>query len=400
MKKIIFSKKSSILLFCAVISLYSTNITAQNTNTTPKTHLVVAGESLYSIAHNYGIKLDALAAANGIDAKNVLSIGTNLIIPNKTTTVESAPMAKSEKPTATEKAKQLDFIAVENSPTADSFFEHIVSDGETLYGIAKRYDVQWPLLSRLNPNIPSDLTIKAGDRINIPQNKYYLYQNPPQNTATADYNVTANNDSKIIPSGRSDVSVRMPDNSYAISEKNVTPAAKLHTVAKGETLFAIAQQYGLSVAEVQQLNNMPDVNIKIGQQLIVSKTGGTTTATSAAPATSSKNATADFEKMYRYQKDHKDYYSYHIGKGKGAWIKEKGVFSDDLLALHRTIPAQTIIKVINPMNGRAVYVKVVGSLPDTGENQDIMIKLSPAAVRLLNLRDDNFKLEWSYYLPK
>lgn len=48
-------------------------------------------------------------------------------------------------------------------------------------------------------------------------------------------------------------------------------SGKLHTVAQGETLYKISQQYKISVEELKTLNQLQDNNIKIGQKLIVVK---------------------------------------------------------------------------------------------------------------------------------
>ena len=42
-----------------------------------------------------------------------------------------------------------------------------------------------------------------------------------------------------------------------------------HTVAKGDTLYSISRKYGLSVSELQKLNNLKDNTISIGQTLKV-----------------------------------------------------------------------------------------------------------------------------------
>ncbi|MBK8345555.1 MAG: LysM peptidoglycan-binding domain-containing protein [Bacteroidetes bacterium] len=49
----------------------------------------------------------------------------------------------------------------------------------------------------------------------------------------------------------------------------VTSVAIYHTVAAQETLYAISKKYQVTVAQIQKWNNLPDTNIKIGQQLIV-----------------------------------------------------------------------------------------------------------------------------------
>ncbi len=44
----------------------------------------------------------------------------------------------------------------------------------------------------------------------------------------------------------------------------------MHTVEKGETLYRISRQYGVSVQDLKSWNNLSDNTIHVGQQLIVS----------------------------------------------------------------------------------------------------------------------------------
>lgn len=50
-----------------------------------------------------------------------------------------------------------------------------------------------------------------------------------------------------------------------------TPANKFYTVVTGDTLYSVSRRFGITVDELRALNNLPDNNIKIGQQIIVSK---------------------------------------------------------------------------------------------------------------------------------
>ena len=45
----------------------------------------------------------------------------------------------------------------------------------------------------------------------------------------------------------------------------------LHTVASGETLFRISQNYGVSIADIQRINNMSGVNVILGEKLKIPK---------------------------------------------------------------------------------------------------------------------------------
>lgn len=51
----------------------------------------------------------------------------------------------------------------------------------------------------------------------------------------------------------------------------VTGDYKTHTVAPGETLFRISQNYGVSIPEIQKLNNMSGVTVRQGEKLKIPK---------------------------------------------------------------------------------------------------------------------------------
>ncbi len=64
------------------------NISNSNTSLPSNTYIVKSGDSLYSIAKKYGITVDALKSANG-KTSNLLSIGEILVIPPTTTTTRT-----------------------------------------------------------------------------------------------------------------------------------------------------------------------------------------------------------------------------------------------------------------------------------------------------------------------
>jgi hypothetical protein len=67
------------------------------------------------------------------------------------------------------------------------------------------------------------------------------------------------------------------------------------------------------------------------------------------------------------------------------------------LALHRTAPAGTILKVRNEMNNREVFVRVIGKLPDTALTSKLIIKVSRSAYDRLGAIDPRFRVEVTYY---
>ncbi|MCX6275534.1 MAG: LysM peptidoglycan-binding domain-containing protein [Bacteroidetes bacterium] len=82
--------------------------------------------------------------------------------------------------------------------------------------------------------------------------------------------------------------------------------------------------------------------------------------------------------------------------GVASWIQDDDINPNKYYALHRTAPIGTIVKVTNKMNKKYVFVKVVGTLPDTGDNTDLVIKISKASAEKLGVRDSRFQSELSY----
>jgi LysM repeat protein len=68
-------------------------VSSTTTTTRETTHIVLAGESLLGIASQYGITLDALAAANGITNANHVFVGQLLQIPPPVGTTSPVPVS-------------------------------------------------------------------------------------------------------------------------------------------------------------------------------------------------------------------------------------------------------------------------------------------------------------------
>ena len=56
---------------------------------------------------------------------------------------------------------------------------------------------------------------------------------------------------------------------YNTSKKQRKKLPKTHTVQKGETLYFISKKYGVSIKLLQELNNLPNTILTIGQQLVL-----------------------------------------------------------------------------------------------------------------------------------
>ncbi len=107
-------------------------------------HEVKKKETLYSIAKRYNVDINELAAANPGSDKGI-SKGQILKIP-----VRASPAEIKSVP------------VIEAAPNG----KHIVQQGETLYGIARQYQIPVDVLISANPGLSESL--KLGQEISIP----------------------------------------------------------------------------------------------------------------------------------------------------------------------------------------------------------------------------------------
>lgn len=80
-----------------------------------------------------------------------------------------------------------------------------------------------------------------------------------------------------------------------------------------------------------------------------------------------------------------------LQQGFGSGISSS--HSDKLVALHRTYPTGTRLLVKNTANESTVVVKVIGTIPNTAENEKIVIKLSQAACKALHTAGKKFSVQ-------
>lgn len=198
-------------------------------------YTVKSGDSLWSISRKFGVSVDELKKVNNLSS-NLLSIGQNLIIPGK-----------------------------KNNTSSN---EYVVKKGDTLYGIANKYNVSVDNLKSYN-NLSTD-SLSIGQIIKIPDNKVNsneyvvksgdsLYSISRKYGVSVDELMSVNNlKSTVLSVGQV---LKIPNSSEVT---NV-----IYTVKKGNSLWSIAKNNKTTVGAIVKLNNLSNANLSIGQKLLL-----------------------------------------------------------------------------------------------------------------------------------
>lgn len=170
-------------------------------------HIVEQGNTLYGIHKLYNTPVEKILSANEGLSDN-LTIGQKVLIP------------------------------IETSNDVH-YGTHIVSSGETLYGISKKYNCSVDDLKNINPGIESG--IQPGQQIKVPMSETIggteVIQTDPVDQHQNSYNISLN-DSIVM-----------------------------HTVLAHETMYSISKRYMVSMDTIRAVNGMKSNKVKEGDVL-------------------------------------------------------------------------------------------------------------------------------------
>jgi LysM repeat protein/ABC-type branched-subunit amino acid transport system substrate-binding protein len=158
-----------------------------------------------------------------------------------------------------------------------NYYIHTVKPGQTIYGIAKAYSVDLGQIYAANPEIKSILQV--GTVLKVPQVKkpeaisginHVVEKSETLYKIATNYNLKV---AEVIAANPGLTESIKPGQQIIIPlpvKKQAEPlATSLHIVQKGETLFSIASQYSTTVAELKRLNPAITENLQLGLQLKV-----------------------------------------------------------------------------------------------------------------------------------
>ncbi|MEO5908255.1 MAG: glucosaminidase domain-containing protein [Ginsengibacter sp.] len=174
---------------------------------------VPKGTSLLAVATEHRINLEKLLTINDLTKDGLLDKGQYIFLEKK------------------QKEGKNDYCIAEAN--------------ETMYDIAQKYGVLLQNLYVYNQLTPDDYIV-AGTKIFLKPNQQLANINLP-------------------------TAIRNQPSSSTLKIEDLKPKSETHEVLPKESLYGISKKYGVSVDELKKWNNLTSDNLKIGQQLIISK---------------------------------------------------------------------------------------------------------------------------------
>ena len=256
-------------------------------------YTVKKGDTLYSIAREYNTSVLELKNLNGL-ISNDLSIGQTLKVPvlEVPDNIKQDEYIVKSGDTLSKIAKQFnisvnDLISYNNLPTTvlsigqvlriptiePSNLIYTVKSKDTLYKIASTYETTIDAIKQLN-NLTS-YTLSIGQELYIPEGTtieetdYVVYQVIPGDTLykiAKQYNTTPN---AIKSYNKLEGDILTIGQILQIPVQEEQTENIIYTVKKGDTLYKIANIYGVTVLDIMSLNNMSSTLLNVGDTLII-----------------------------------------------------------------------------------------------------------------------------------
>ena len=292
----------------AVAEYKGYNYVAPGGNTVNDTYTVQKGDSLWSIAKRFNVGVNEIKNANNLSS-NLISVGQQLVIPGV------APSDQTNVTYVVQKGDSLWSIANANNTTVDELANlndlatntiyvgqvlqipntgnsgvempdmdtvYIVQKGDTLYSIALKYNTTPAAIMNKNNltsnilsvgqtlTIPGDVESTGDDDDVINTNTYIVQRGDSLYSISTAYGVSvddlkrANNlSSDVLSIGQLLIIPTSTDSSNGGTTSN------LYVVQKGDSLWSIANRFGVSINAIRMMNNLNSDILSIGQTLII-----------------------------------------------------------------------------------------------------------------------------------
>lgn len=313
-------------------------------------HKVEKGETLYSLTRRYGANLLEVKEANAIEA-NSIDLGQELRIPVEKPVDRASP------------------------EVVGSSSNHVVKTGETLFAISRMYGVEVQQLKEWNQLSSNEISI--GQMLKV-GNKSLV--TPSENPVG----------SEVVKDDRAKAEKKNKKEDKRTPEKPAVPSGfSEYYVQSGDLLESIAGKFRVRPDSIVIWNKLPNTYLTIGQKLLIK----------GKPNAEELRKKPNSEKLpYGTRTKYTDQSGFVKILEEGTARKiEDVVETQKYLALHRSLKIGTMIEIRNLMNNQKIFARVVGRLPETGLNKNVLVRLTPICFERLGVIDPLTRVEVSYY---
>lgn len=290
------------------------------------------------------------------------------------------------------------------------FVLHKVNQGQTMFAVVRQYGTTIQALREANPGMSDQ--IQSGQTIRVPYIAKGSKKESRKEEKKEEKKEERKEDKKEEVKNTKPAAVTPAPATTAPSAASAVSVAPngIHKVEPGQTLYRVAVKYGVLMADLRKWNNLSDDNIREGQELIVSEKGAEkVTASVAAPEPKVTTTTVVKDSVKaksvvpeKVVKPVEEVAAPKVVRGKRksesglAEVIETDESTSKFLGLHRTAPIGALVEVLNEYNQEKIIVRIIGRIPDTSINDDIVIKLSSRAFEKVSPNSKRFRAVVSY----
>lgn len=270
--------------------------------------------------------------------------------------IESDSIKVTGDSTAYLTAKDTIFLSI--GAYQEKIFYHYIAPKQTLYSLAKFYGLTVDELYFYNPKL-KDANLSPGQALKI----------PIPNKSIVRYQIDGFDTKKYVPI--------------------------CYRIKKGDTMFNLSKRiFQMPIDTVMERNQLTSFNLSLGQ---VIQFGWM--SMEGIPETNRKFRGHPIWKkndsLRRKYNQNREVKKEHLQRGVAFWQKSRKDESK-LYCLHRHAPINSIIAVTNPMKKRTVYAKVIGRMPDSVYNDNVIVVVSSTAAKMLGAKDSRFYVQVRY----
>tara|TARA_R110000868_G_scaffold255428_4_gene512051 strand:- start:512 stop:1951 length:1440 start_codon:yes stop_codon:yes gene_type:complete len=254
--------KETLLIPASAKETAKTTVNA-NSKINQKTHIVLPKETIYGIAKQYGLTVADLYKENATLEKSGLRKGSKIIIPVTANNIEVESLTASSLKTNQKEANIA--LVVNNNANSNATVVREVLPNETKYAIAREFGISVADIDAANPILLSE-PLKIGQQLVIPIKDQ-------QKSVTTSTTIAPSTNQVVATLSRPATDEKLTTGSQpvAVSNKEIpvdSPETEIvREVLAKETKYAIAKEYGITVAELERQNPKIKNGLPVGYQL-------------------------------------------------------------------------------------------------------------------------------------